>query len=220
MDNVTLLAWATPVATVGLLAVTMAYSYFTYQLAAIARRQRYEAIRPRLQVAVVATQRGQFFVLKIENVGLSPALKFKSAIDREVCRTYGDKGRLNDIPLFKEVLPALMPGTPVEIGLGVSHTFLGPDVDRTKHPAQFGVTVTYDFEGNRLEERFPIEIHDLYAETMISHTEMSDLVKAVKEDLGKPIREAVGLLRAGTPKAATAPVSRRKAGGSRKAGAK
>lgn len=196
MDGHTLLAWSTPLATVGLLAVTIGYSYFTYQLAEIGRRQRYEAVRPRLQIAVVASQRGQFFVLRIENVGLSAAIDFKLKLDREVCRTYGDKGPINDTPLLKEGVPALMPNTPVDIGLGVSHTYLGPDVDRTKHPARFEVTATYDFEGDRREERFPLEIHNLYAETMISHTEMSDLIKAIREDIGKPLSEAASSLKA------------------------
>lgn len=195
MNGDTLLAWSTPVATVGLLAVTVAYSYFTYQLAEIGRRQRYEAIRPRLKIAVVATQRGQFFALRIENVGLSAAVNFKLDLDRQVCRTYGDRGPINDTPLLKEGLPALMPNTPVDIGLGVSHTYLGPDVDRTKHPARFEVTATYDFEGNQREERFPLEIHNLYAETMISQTEISDLIKAVREDVGKPLTEAVRWLK-------------------------
>lgn len=195
MDADTLLAWSTPLATLGLLAVTIAYSYFTYQLAQIGSKQRYEAVRPRLQIAVVATQRGQFFVLRIQNVGLSAAENFKLTLDRVVCRTYGDKGAINDTPLLKEGVPALMPNTPVDIGLGVSHTYLGPDVDRAKHPARFEVTATYDFEGCARQDRFLLEIHNLYAETMVSHTEMSDLIKTIKEDVGKPLNEAVRYLK-------------------------
>jgi hypothetical protein len=195
MDGDTLLAWSTPIATLGLLAVTIAYSYFTYQLAETGKRQRHEAIRPRLQIAVVATQRGQFFVLRIENVGLSPALNFKVKLDREVCRTYGGNSPINNAPLLREGVPAFMPNTPVEIGLGVSHTYLGPEVDRKKHPARFNVTATYDFEGRHLQELFPLEVHDLYAETMITHTEMGDLIRAIKEDLAKPIKEAVRSLK-------------------------
>lgn len=195
MDSDTLLAWSTPIATVGLLAVTIAYSYFTYQLAEIGKRQRHEAVRPRLQIAVVATQRGQFFVLRMTNIGLSPALNFKVELDREVCRTYGDNGPINNTPLFQEGLPAFMPNTPVEIGLGVSHTYLGADVDRGKHPARFDVTATYEFEGRQLKELFPLEVNDLYAETMITHTEIGDLIKAIKEDLAKPIKEAVRSLK-------------------------
>ena len=195
MDSDTLLAWSTPIATIGLLGVTIAYSYFTYQLAEISKRQRHETIRPRLQIAVVATQRGQFLVLRIENVGLSPALNFKVKLDREVCRAYGDGRPVNDIPLLREGVPALMPNTPVEIGLGVSHTYLGPDVDRTRHPSRFNVVATYDFEGRQIEEQFPLEVHNLYAETMMTHTEMGDLVKAIKEDLAKPIKDALRALK-------------------------
>jgi hypothetical protein len=128
-------------------------------------------------------------------VGISPALNFKATIDREVCRTYGDKGRINDVPILKNGVVAFMPNTPVEIGLGVSHTYLGPDADRAKHPARFDLTLAYDFEGRHYEELVQLEVHDLYAETMITQTEMSDLVKAVREDVGKPIKEAVRLLK-------------------------
>jgi hypothetical protein len=195
MDPV-LLAWATPIATLGLLAVTIAYSYFTYQLVAVGRLQRFESIRPHLQVAVVATQRGQFFVLGFENRGLSPAINFKATLDRDVFRTYGGGDRLNDVPFIRNGVPAFMPNTPVEIGLGVSHTYLGSEIDRDKHPARFEITADYEFEGQRLRERFPIEVHDLYAETLISQTEMTDLVKAIKTDIGTPLKEAVRQLKA------------------------
>lgn len=191
MDAPTLLAWSTLVVTVGLLIVTGIYCYFTYQLADVARRQIAEAVKPRIRVAVVATQRGQFFVLRLENVGMSPALDFEARLDRDVHRTYGDKERLNDIPIFKERLPALMPGTPVDIGLGVSFSYLADDLDRSKHPKRFSVEVSYTFEGRSCRETLPLEIHDLYAETMISHTEMADLVKAVRDDIGKPLKEAL-----------------------------
>lgn len=191
VDSPTLLAWSTTVATIGLLVVTAIYCYFTYQLADVARRQIAEAVKPRIGVAVVATQRGQFFVLGIDNVGVSPALDFEARLDRDVHRTYGDQGRLNDIPIFKETLPALMPRTPVDIGLGVSFTYLADDADRGKHPKRFSVEVTYKFEGKTHAEVMPLEIHDLYAETMISHTEMSDLVKAVKDEIGKPLKETL-----------------------------
>lgn len=185
-----LLAWATPFATVGLLVVTIAYSYFTHQLVKVARLQRLESIRPRLQVAVVATQRGMFFVLRLENVGLSPALNFKATIDRDVHRQYGNRGRINDIPFFREGVPAFMPHTPVDVGLGVSHEYLADNVDRSKHPASFAVKATYEFEGKRYEECYPLEVHDLYAETVMRHTEMTDLVKTLKEEVGKPLKEA------------------------------
>jgi hypothetical protein len=195
MHLATLLAWSTPIATTGLLVVTIAYSYFTRQLVQVARLQRFESIRPRVHVAVVATQRGQFFVLRLENVGLSAALNFKATLDREVCRTYGDKSAINDTPILKEGLPAFMPNTPIEIGLGVSSTYLGPDTDRVKHPARFDVKLTYEFESRPYEERVALEIHNLYAETMIAHTEMSDLTKSLREDIGKPLAEAVRLLK-------------------------
>jgi len=190
-----ILAWSTPLATLGLLFVTTAYSYFTYQLTVVARRQRFEAIRPRLQVAVVATQRGQLFVLRLENIGISPAKDFKVSLDRDVYRTYGDMGRLNDVPFIRNGVPAFMPNTPIEIGLGVSGSFLDDDVDRARHPARFLIAATYEFERQRIVEQFPIEVHDLYADTMISHTEMSDLTKALRDDVAKPLKEAVRLLK-------------------------
>lgn len=195
MNAVEVLAWSTPLATLGLLLVTIAYSYFTYQLAVVGRLQRFEAIRPRIQVAVVATQRGQFFVLRLENIGISAAADFKVTLDQDIYRTYGDKGRLNDVPFIKNGVPAFMPNTPVEIGLGVSSSFLGDEVDRTKHPACFCITATYVFESQTIQEQFPIEMHDLYSETMISHTEMSDLAKALRDDVAKPLKEAVRLLK-------------------------
>lgn len=195
MNTTNLLAWSTPLTTLGLLLVTIAYSYFTYQLADVGRRQRFESVRPRLHIAVVATQNGQFFVLRIENVGLSPALNLKLILDRKVCRAYGHNELLNDVPFLKNGVPAFMPNTPVEIGLGVSHTYLGPDVDRAKHPARFEVTATYEFEKRQFRESFPLEINDLYGETVIAHTEIGDLIKTLKEDLGSPIKQAVQLLK-------------------------
>lgn len=148
-----------------------------------------------MQISVVATQRGQFLVLRLENVGLSAAENFKASIDRKVYRTYGGNDLINDVPILKNGVPAFMPNTPIDIGLGVSHTYLGPDVDRDKHPARFTVKVGYDFEGIPHIENFPLEVHDLYAETIISHTEMSDLIKAIREDVGKPIKEVVRKMR-------------------------
>ena len=76
-------------------------------------------------------------------------------LDRDVYRTYGGAGRLNDIPFIKNGVPAFMPNTPVEIGLGVSHSYLGQEVDREKHPARFEITAVYEFERRTLRETSP-----------------------------------------------------------------
>jgi hypothetical protein len=57
------------------------------------------------------------------------------------------------------------------------------------------VKLAYDFEDRHYEESIPLEIHNLYAETMIAHTEISDLTKTLKDDVGKPLAEAVRLLK-------------------------
>jgi hypothetical protein len=181
-------------ATVALLCVTAAYVWVTYRMLQAAREQLWVSSRPRMLVAARTNQGGQFLLIHVENVGVSPARNLKLTIDRPVHRNFGKKEDLREIPLFRNGLRALPPDTPSRFGLGTSFEYLTEEIDRAKHPLAFTVTTTYEHDGRTIRDSFPIDIEDQYAWSSIERDNLDEFSRKFPDEFNRAAGDIVRAL--------------------------
>lgn len=186
---------ATVVLTLGLLIATGVYAWLTYRLVNASEQHSWEVSRPRLLIALRANQGGQFFILHIENVGLTSAEEVQLTLDQPVHQQFGRADDIQNVPVFKEGLRSFPPRTPIQIGLGVGFSYLGSEVDRSKHPLSFKVTATYKSGARVITEKFPIDVRQQYDATLLRRDYVEDFARNFPDKMSKDMRELIRLLR-------------------------
>lgn len=182
---------ATPLLTLGLLVVTGVYAYLTYRLVKSSEQQSWEVSRPRLVVALRTNQGGQFLMLHIENIGMTPADELRLALDRPVNQQFGKVKDIRETPILKEGLPSLPPQTRVRIGIGVAHSYLHEDADRQLHPLSFEVTATYKSGDRNISERFPLDVERQLNATLLDQDYLEEFGRNFPEKFSKEMRDLV-----------------------------
>jgi len=145
-------------------------------------------------VAARTNQGGQFLLLHVENVGLSPAYNLRLSVDQPVHRMFGEEGDIADIPMFRNGLRALPPNTPSRYGLGTSFDYLADETDRSKHPLSFTITATYEHDDRVICDNFPIDIEDQYAWSSIERDNMDEFGRKFPDEFKRAVREIVSAI--------------------------
>lgn len=154
---------ASAISAVGVLFITGVYVWLTHRLAKAAESQIWQASRANVIASVVTNQGGQFFLLKIENIGSSPAENLQVYIDRPLHQQLDSNKPVTDAPFFKNGVASFPSNSPVKFGLGVSFRWLQENVDRSLHPVIFNVRVEYQTAGRYVSDVFAIDMDSQYS---------------------------------------------------------
>jgi hypothetical protein len=145
-------------------------------------------------VAVRTNQGGQFLLVHVENIGVSPARNLRLHIDKALHRNFGAKEDLRDAPFIRDGLRAFPPSTPSRFGLGSSYSYLADDADRSKHPLSFTITATYEHGGRTLSDSFPIDVENQYAWSSVERDNLDEFGKKFPDEFKRAAREMVSAL--------------------------
>lgn len=122
--------------TLGVLVVTARYARNQFEATQDLRRAQ---TRPYV-VPSIDVEQQMFFMLRVENVGTTPAYNVRLTFDPPPRSTMGD---MEDLRMLKEPIPSMPPGQAFRAGWETAPTVFGED-GSYPHPLSYRVTATYD----------------------------------------------------------------------------
>jgi len=182
---------ATNLLTLALVVSTIAYTYFTWNLAKINKnaltesvRQDFERRKPKI-VVIVNIKHRVIVDLTIKNIGLGAAENMKMAVNRKfVPFSDADRVSLNEMGPFKESIPAFPSGQEIHIwlsqGFNLNNIVDGENIT----PAKFTVTIEYSFEGRSFSEETPLNI-EAFIDTIADVDEQIEVLKEISTSAKK-----------------------------------
>ena len=165
--------------------LTAIYAWLTYQILRANRdtvlaMQEQNALLNRPYIVISATpEPGTIvFLLRIANVGRSPAQNLRLTLDRAV-HQFGnslEEKDLRSLHAFSNSIPVFAPGTEVSFHLGTSIQIFGGGTE-VPLPQVFNVTARYSSGASSFEETTTIDLRSYFNSAVIETAEAKALSK-------------------------------------------
>jgi hypothetical protein len=156
-QNAVMWSSLTAITTIVLVAITGIYAWLTHQLSKTAERQLAESTRPVVLISLETSQGGQLLEICLSNVGQSRAELVEARFDKLVYSLIRPDETMNSAGIFSKTIPFVPSGQKIRIALG-NNLYVGENIDRTKHPLEFSVSVRYQSGNTRYEEIFNFDL--------------------------------------------------------------